>query len=167
MFCFVQGAITKLIIMPAVIRVTITLLIAWKCAELRLPIAWKCAELWPANAWKCKESRLVWECELRGRLRTAARVRGTRVGSAREVRLKCGSSAWNRSSTHWWVPYLYGTGTLRVKLFGNDFPMKVLYITWPTPTLGYPQNSKHLWPFIVIFFVPISVIFVAYYTVRA
>ena len=92
------------------------LLIAWKCAELRLPIAWKCAELRPANAWKCAEPRLAWECELRGRLRTAARVRGMRVGSAREVRLKCGSSAWNRGSTHWWVPYLYGTGTLRVKM---------------------------------------------------
>ena len=91
------------------------LLIAWKCAELRLPIAWKCAELRPANAWKCAEPRHAWECELRGRLRTATRVRGTRVGSAREVRLKCGSSAWNRGSTHWWVPYLYGTDTSRVK----------------------------------------------------
>ena len=90
------------------------LLIAWKCAELWLPIAWKCAELGPANAWKSADPRLAWVCELRGRLRTAARVRGTRVGSAREVRLKCGSSAWNRGSTHWWVPYLYGTGTLRV-----------------------------------------------------
>ena len=90
------------------------LLIAWKCAELRLPIAWKCVELRPANAWKCAEPRFAWECELRGRLRTAARARGTRVGSAREVRLKCGSSAWNRGSTHWWVPYFYGTGTLRV-----------------------------------------------------
>ena len=91
------------------------LLIAWKCAELRLPIAWKCAELRPANAWKCAEPRLAWECELRGRLRTAARVRGTRVGSAREVRLKCGSSASDRGSAHWLVPYSYGTGTLRVK----------------------------------------------------
>ena len=91
------------------------LLIAWNCTELRLPIAWKCAELQPANAWKCAEPRFAWECELRGRLQTAARVRGTRVGSAREVRLKCGSSAWNRGSTHWWVPYFYGTGTLRVK----------------------------------------------------
>ena len=90
------------------------LLNAWKCAELRLPIAWKCAEMRPANAWKCAEPRLAWECESRGCLRTAARVRGTRVGSAREVRLKCGSSEWNRGSTHWWVPYLYGTGTLRV-----------------------------------------------------
>ena len=90
------------------------LLIVWKCAELRLPIAWKCAELRPANAWKCAEMRLAWECELRGCLRTATRVRGTRVGSAREVRLKCGSSAWNCGSMHWWVPYLYGTGTLRV-----------------------------------------------------
>ena len=95
------------------------LLVAWKCAELRLPIAWKCAELRPANAWKCAEPRFAWECELRGRLRTAARVRGTRVGSAREVRLKCGSSAWNRGSTHWWVPYLYETGTLRVKTKTN------------------------------------------------
>ena len=93
------------------------LLIAWKCAELRLPIAWKCAELRPANAWKCGEPRLAGECELRGRLPTAARVRGTPVGSAREMRLKCGSSAWNRGSMHWWVPYLYGTGTLRVKTF--------------------------------------------------
>ena len=64
------------------------LLIAWKCAKLRLPIAWKCAELRPANAWKCAEPRFAWECELSGRLRTAARVCGTRVGSAREVRLK-------------------------------------------------------------------------------
>ena len=90
-------------------------LIAWKCAELRLPVAWKCAALRPANAWKCAEPRLAWECELRGCLRTAARVRGTRMGSAREVRLKCGSSAWNCGSTHWWVPYLYGTGTLRAR----------------------------------------------------
>ena len=100
------------------------LLIAWKCAELRLPIAWKCAELRPANAWKCAEPRLACECELRGRLRTAARVPGTRVGSAREVRLKCCSSAWNRGSTHWWLPYLYGTGTLRVKLYKSDKNMK-------------------------------------------
>ena len=92
------------------------LLIAWNCAELRLPIAWKCAELRLANAWKCAEPQFAWECELRGRLRTATRVRGTRVGSAREVRLKCGSSAWNRGPTHWWVPYLYGTGTLSVNI---------------------------------------------------
>ena len=91
---------------------------ASNCVEMRgtaASNAWKCAELRPTNAWKCTEPRLAWECELRGRLRTAARVHGTRVGSAREVRLKCGSSAWNRGSTHWWVPYLYGTGTLRVQ----------------------------------------------------
>ena len=125
------------------------LLIAWKCAEVRLPIAWKCVELRPANAWKCAEPRLAWECELRGRLRTAARVRGTRVGSAREVRLKCGSSAWNRGSTHWWVPYLYGTGTLRVKR--HDISLNE---TWAANNneyqfegftyYNYPSKSKHL-----------------------
>ena len=69
------------------------------------------------NAWKCAEPRLARECELRVCPRTAARVRGTRVGSAREVRLKYGSSARSRGSAHWLVPYLYGTGTLRVKIF--------------------------------------------------
>ena len=106
------------------------LLIAWKCAELWLPIAWKCAELRPANAWKCSEPRLAWECELRGRLRTAARARGTRVGSAREVRLKCGPSAWNRGSTQSWVPYQYGTGTLRVKGPINNIPALVQIMAW-------------------------------------
>ena len=72
------------------------------------------------NAWKCAEPRLAWECELRVCPRTAARVRGTRVGSAREVRLICGSSARSRGSAHWWVPYLYGTGTLRVKQYEFD-----------------------------------------------
>ena len=38
------------------------------------------------------------------------------AGREWESRGKCGSSAWNRGSTHWWVPYLYGTGTLRVNL---------------------------------------------------
>ena len=65
------------------------------------------------NAWKYAEPP---ECELRVCPRTAARVCGTRVGSAWEVRLKCGSSARSRGSAHWWVPYLYGTGTLRVKI---------------------------------------------------
>ena len=92
------------------------LLFAWKCVEPMLLIAWKCTELRPSNEWKCTEPRLAWECELRGRLRTAARVRRMRVGSAREVLPKCGSNAWNRGPTHWWVPYWYGTGTLRVKV---------------------------------------------------
>ena len=92
------------------------LLIAQKCAELRLPVAWKCVELRPAIAWKCTKPWLAWGCKLRGRLQTAALVRGTRVGSAREVWLKWGSSAWNRGPTHWWVLYLYGTGTLSVNM---------------------------------------------------
>ena len=62
-------------------------------------------------AWECAEQRLPWKWRLRLCLQTAARVRGTRVGSAREVRLECGSSAWNRGSTHWRVPYICGTGT--------------------------------------------------------
>ena len=48
----------------------------------------ECVELRPKNAWKCAEARLAWECKLRGRLRTEAGVRGKRMGSAREVRLK-------------------------------------------------------------------------------
>ena len=78
-------------------------------------------------------ARLAWKCELRVCLRTAARVRGTRVGSAREVQLKRGSSAWNCSSRHCWVPYLYGTGTLRVKAYHCRLTIKKphFYITGP------------------------------------
>ena len=121
------------------------LLIAWKCAELRLPIAWKCAELRPANAWKCAEPRLAWECELRGRLRTAAWMRGTRVGSARKVRLKCGSSAWNRGSTHWWVSYFYGTGTLRVKQNGNCNIRPLLSIEQVTFSVSLCQGRETIY----------------------
>ena len=104
---------------------------AYNCVEMRLSIAWKCAEMGPANAWKCPEPRLAWECELRVRLRTAARVRRTRVGNVREVRLNWGSNAWNRDawnrgSTHWWVPYLYRTGTLRVKIQFIKFAAQLL-----------------------------------------
>ena len=121
------------------------LLIAWKCTELRLPIAWKCAELRHANAWKCAEPRLALECELRGRLRTAARVRGTQVESAREVRLKCGLSAWNRGSTHWWVPYLYGTGLLRVK-YRSSFGMLCVVVIISYIMLDYCDLFNSLLP---------------------
>ena len=87
--------------------------IAWECAEQRLPNTWDCAEMRPTSAWKCAEPRLPWKCKLRVCLQSAARVRGTRVRSAWEVRLECGSNAWNHGSTHWRVQYLCEIGTLR------------------------------------------------------
>ena len=61
---------------------------ASNCVEMRGAAASSCMEMRPGNVWKCAEPRLAWECELCGRLRIAARVRGTRMGSAREVRFK-------------------------------------------------------------------------------
>ena len=68
---------------------------ASNCVEMRGASASICMEMRGTaaeNAWKCEEPRPAWECELRGRLRTAARMRGTGMGSTREVRLKCVSS---------------------------------------------------------------------------
>ena len=81
---------------------------ASNCVEMRCFLVCGIARICDSqNAWKCAEPRLAWKCELRVCPRTAARVRGMRVGSAREVRFKCGSSARSRGSAHWWVPYLY------------------------------------------------------------
>ena len=74
---------------------------ASNCMEMRGTVARKCVEPW--LAWKCE---LVWTPPNRGS--SARDASGKRAGSVAQVRL-------NPGSTHWWVPYLYETGTLRVK----------------------------------------------------
>ena len=73
-------------------------------------------------------------CGLRGyatrKMRGNERSRGSRGNASRkyaskpwlecagrewEARGKCGSSAWNRGSTHWRVPHLYVTGRVRCR----------------------------------------------------
>ena len=75
--------------------------------EVRGTATRKCVEMRRTAA--CVGMRVAWMPPNRGSSTLA------RMGSTREVRLKCGSSAWNRGCTYWWVPYLYRTETLRVE----------------------------------------------------
>ena len=80
---------------------------ASNCMEMRGTAARKCVEMRGTAA--CVEMRVAWTPSKGGS--SARDASGKREW---EAGLKCSSSAWNRGSTHWWVPYLYGTVTLRV-----------------------------------------------------
>ena len=87
--------------------------------EMRGTATGKCVEMRGTAA--CVGMRVAWTPPNRGS--SARDASGKRAGSATQVRLK-------RIKDHWWVPYLYGTVTLRVNSKAYEHELFMFNILW-------------------------------------